>query len=503
MSSSPAVELIGISKRYGDLKANADVSLAVEPGTIHAVVGENGAGKSTAMKILYGMVRPDRGEIRVLGQARRWNSPADAIACGIGMVHQHFMLAGPHTVLDNILVGAEPRLRLGSIDRAGARAEIQALSQRYSMPLRLDQPVESLSVGEQQRVEILKLLYRKAVILILDEPTAVLTPQEVDRFFENLKVLTREGKTALIITHKLREVMRWADQVTVLRAGRAVGTWRTAETTAEALAQAMVGRPVTLYGRRAASPSMPKAGPVILKVRRPGVSFDVHAGEVVGIAGVEGNGQTELLRALTSLGPERQAAGARDSEIELNGVPIGHLPTRERLRLGMSVIPADRQREGLLMNRPARESFLLGLQRIPEFRRSFGRIGVSALNAAVMRTMREFDVRPCDPAWPSGGLSGGNQQKLIVGRELYRKPCLLIAAQPTRGVDIGAIEFLHERILAEKNAGMAVLLVSSELDEIRALSDRILVMYAGRVAAEFGADAEEGAIGLAMAGAGA
>ena len=510
--------------------ANAGVDLRVEPGTIHGVVGENGAGKSTAMKMLYGMYRPDSGEIFVNGKECVWASPSDAIASGIGMVHQHFMLAGPYSALDNILLGAEP-LRRGMIDRRKARSKLEELARQYGLPVDWETPVEQLPVGIQQRIEILKLLYRDATILILDEPTSVLTPQETNDLFGNLRKLRAEGKTVLIITHKLKEVMDFTDRVTVFRDGKVTGEVITSQTNSQELASLMVGRKVVLRievppGRPGADPAIEVAELTLAVAQRgeaatnsgldafhsvpfsaemsgtlwklSGVSFSVRRGEIVGIAGVEGNGQSELLQAM--LHP-------RDSRCRTSGTIrfLGEDVTRWhdlRIRdLGVAMIPEDRQQEGLMLERPVAENFILGLQRSPMFCRA-GFLDSTSLAERAARALEEYDVRPRDLRIAAGKLSGGNQQKLIVAREFQRQPGVLIAAQPTRGVDVGAIEFIHQRIVRARDEGAGVLLVSSELDEILALSDRILVMYEGRITAEFRrGQVSERELGLKMGGA--
>jgi ABC-type uncharacterized transport system ATPase subunit len=479
--TTAAVELRGLTKQFGSVVANAGVNLRVESGTIHGVIGENGAGKSTAMKMLYGIFLPDAGEVFVHGEKRVWTSPADAIAAGIGMVHQHFMLAGPYTALDNILLGAEP-VRLGVIERKKARQRLDALARQYELPVDLMQPVEQLPVGVQQRVEILKLLYRDAKILILDEPTAVLTPQETSVLFQHLKKLRDEGKTILLITHKLKEVMSFTDHVTVLRAGKVTGEMPTAQTNPQELANLMVGRKVVL--NIVVPPARPQAEPALEVTGLTGghkklsdVSFTVKRGEIVGIAGVEGNGQSELLQAI--LHRHSRSAGT----VKVMDKDVTSWPAAKIRDLGVAVIPEDRQQEGLLLERPVSENFLLGLQRSPAFSRA-GFLSLNKLQAAAAPAIKEYDVRPRELTIPAGKLSGGNQQKLIVAREFQRKPRLLIAAQPTRGVDVGATEFIHNRIVRAREEGAGVLLVSSELDEILTLSDRILVMYEGRIAAE-------------------
>jgi len=504
---APAVELRELSKRFGEVAANAGVNLRVRAGTIHGVIGENGAGKSTAMKLLYGMLRPDSGEILVEGIPCVWSSPAEAIARGIGMVHQHFMLAGPYTALDNILLGAEP-VRRGMVDRRAARLKLDALARQYGLPVDWDRPIEELPVGVQQRVEILKLLYRDARILILDEPTAVLTPQETNGLFENLKKLRGEGKTVLLVTHKLRDVMAFTDHVTVFRAGRVAGDMPTSQTNPQELANLMVGRKVILNIQ--VPPAQPRpesaleisgltlAGAAGSRHRLAGISLRVKRGEIVGIAGVEGNGQSELVQAiLHPRDPRCRTSGA----VNVLGREVSGWAAARIRALGVAVIPEDRLHEGLLPERPVRENFLLGLQRTAEFSRA-GVLNSRRLADAATAAVSEYDVRPPDVDLCAGHLSGGNQQKLIVAREFHRRPSLLIAAQPTRGVDVGAIEFIHQRIVRARDEGAGVLLVSSELDEVLALSDRIMVMYEGRITAEFARGAaSEQELGLRMGGA--
>jgi ABC-type uncharacterized transport system ATPase subunit len=507
-NTTAAVELRGLTKHFGSVLANAGVDLRVEPGTIHGVIGENGAGKSTAMKMLYGIFPPDAGEIFVNGKQCAWNSPADAIAAGIGMVHQHFMLAGPYSALDNILLGAEPRRWGVMIDRKAARAQLEALTRRYGLAVNWDEPIELLPVGVQQRIEILKLLYRDAQILILDEPTAVLTPQETNDLFHNLKKLRDEGKTILLITHKLKEVMAFTDRVTVFRAGKVTGELATSQTNPQELANLMVGRKVVL------SINVPPAHPREEKAMEVAdlclagavaesrhklveISFSVKRGEIVGIAGVEGNGQSELLQAI--LHP-RDARSRTSGTVKFLGEDVTAYETLRIRDLGVAVIPEDRQQEGLLLGRPVSENFLLGLQRSTAFSHA-GFLNSSSLQTAATQAVEEYDVRPRDLTISAGKLSGGNQQKLIVAREFQRKPRVLIAAQPTRGVDVGAIEFIHNRIVRARDEGAGVLLVSFELDDILTLSDRILVMYEGRIVAEFSrGEVSERELGLKMAG---
>jgi ABC-type uncharacterized transport system ATPase subunit len=504
---TPAVELRELTKQFGNVLANAGVNLRVEAGTIHGVVGENGAGKSTAMKMLYGIYRPDAGEILVHGEKCSWNSPSAAIAAGIGMVHQHFMLAGPYSALDNILLGAEPR-RWGMIDRKSARTRLEELARQYGLPVDWDRPVEQLPVGVQQRIEILKLLYRDAHILILDEPTAVLTPQETNDLFRNLKRLRDEGKTILLITHKLKEVMSFTDRVTVFRAGRVTGEVKTSETNPQELAGLMVGRKVVLNIEVPPAQSRAELAIEVAGLSLAGatagsrhklsdVSFSVKRGEIVGIAGVEGNGQSELLQAMLHPRDSRCRTSGSVRILEQDVTGCDALKIRE---LGVAVIPEDRHREGLLLERPVSENFLLGLQRSAGYSRN-GFLQVKNLTAAATQAIEEYDVRPKTLTTLAGRLSGGNQQKLVVAREFQRRPLVLISAQPTRGVDVGAIEFIHQRIIRARDEGAGVLLVSSELDEILTLSDRILVMYEGRIAAEFRrGQVSERELGLKMGG---
>lgn len=506
-AGTSAVELRELTKQFGNVPANAGVNLRVEPGTIHGVIGENGAGKSTAMKMLYGIYRPDSGEIFVQGKKCVWSSPSDAIAAGIGMVHQHFMLAGPYSALDNILLGAEPR-RWGLINRKSARARLDALARQYGLPVDWDRPVEELPVGVQQRIEILKLLYRDATILILDEPTAVLTPQETNDLFCNLKKLREEGKTILLITHKLKEVMRFTDRVTVFRAGKVTGEVKTSQTNPQELASQMVGRKVVLNvevpsAHPRAEPAIEVAGLSLTgkmagsRHKLSGLSFSVKRGEIVGIAGVEGNGQSELLQAI--LHP-RDSNCRTSGTVRFLGEDVTNCDALKIRDLGVAVIPEDRHREALLLERPVSENFILGLQRSAAFSRA-GFLRLKNVAVAATRAIDEYDVRPKTLTSPAGRLSGGNQQKLVVAREFERQPRVLIAAQPTRGVDVGAIEFIHQRIVLARDEGAGVLLVSSELDEILALADRILVMYEGRIAAEFQrGQVSERELGLKMGG---
>jgi ABC-type uncharacterized transport system ATPase subunit len=482
------LELRNITKRFGDVLANDHVNIVVRPGTIHAIVGENGAGKSTAMRIAYGFYTADSGEILVDGQARRIDSPHDAIALGIGMVHQHFMLVETMSVAENIVLGAEPG-SAASLDLGGASVKIRKLSEEFKLAINPNASIESLSVGQQQRVELLKALYREARLLILDEPTAVLTPQEVEEFFAILRGMREQGKTVVIITHKLSEVLAISDEVTVMRDGRVVGRLQTAETSAAELARLMVGRDVLL---RVEKPDAKPSGAVLnvrdLRVtardgapRVNGVSFEVRAGEIVGVAGVEGNGQTELIEALAGLTDRAHLAG----RMEFEGRDITYASARERTQLGVAHIPEDRHRRGLLLDFDLAENSILGVH----YRKPIvGFAGVMLDDGAIDRRARQiiedFDVRPANPDLPARALSGGNQQKLIIGREFDLRPKLLLVAQPTRGVDIGAIEFIHRKLVALRDAGCAILLVSAELEEVTALADRLLVIHDGRIAGE-------------------
>ena len=500
--AAPAVALDGIDKKFGAVHANKAVSFSVERGAIHGIVGENGAGKSTLMSILYGFYQADSGTIAINGKATRIQSPDDAIAAGIGMVHQHFMLVDTFTVLENVLLGAEGGATLGA-GLAAARDELERLERDYGLEVPVDVRVEDLSVGLQQRVEILKALFRGAEILILDEPTAVLTPAEADHLFRILGQLREQGKTVILITHKLREIMAVTDSVSVMRAGEMVATVRTGETDPGRLAELMVGRRVLLRVGKEER----EAGRNVLEVRNltivdaagvtrvDAVSFDVRAGEIVGIAGVAGNGQSELLSAIAGI-----AAPAAGS-VSLDGAVLDMARTDagELRRRGVAHVPEDRQRMGLVTAFEACESAILGYQDDKRYLKG----PLLARNGIVTDTagkMDRFDVRPPDPLLRTGLFSGGNQQKIVLAREIERDPDLLIVGQPTRGVDIGAIEFIHRRIIDLRDAGKAILLVSVELDEIRSLADRILVMSAGRIVGECGPQAPETRLGCLMAG---
>ncbi|MHA6345533.1 ABC transporter ATP-binding protein [Roseivivax sp. CAU 1761] len=499
----PAIELRGISKSFGPVQANRDISLKVMPGTIHGIIGENGAGKSTLMSILYGFYAADSGEIHVKGRRTRIPDSQAAIAAGIGMVFQHFKLVPNFTVLENVVLGAEE----GGLLRpslAKARGVLKRLAEEYELAVDPDAEVQHLSVGHQQRVEILKALYRQADILILDEPTGVLTPAEADHLFRILDHLRAEGKTIVLITHKLREIMEITDTVSVMRRGEMTATVKTAETSPEALAELMVGRKVLLrVDKQAARPGAP-----VLEVRDlrhvdgkgverlRGVSFEVRAGEVLGLAGVAGNGQSELLEVL---GGYAEATG----QVRLNGadLPLAGLGCdgRARRQAGIGHVPEDRQSEGLIMPYSAWENSVFGYHR--EAPRRHRLLDNAAIRGEAAAQMQRFDVRPPDPDLAARNFSGGNQQKIVLAREIERNPDLLLIGQPTRGVDIGAIEFIHQQIVALRDAGKAILLVSVELDEIFALSDRVAVMFDGRIMGVRDAAAtDQRELGLLMAG---
>ncbi|MFK0332535.1 ABC transporter ATP-binding protein [Rhizobium sp. NPDC090275] len=500
MTDTPAIELVGIDKKFGAVHANKDINLTVAKGSIHGIIGENGAGKSTLMSIIYGFYHADQGEIRVNGQAVTIKDSQTAIATGIGMVHQHFMLVDNFTVLENIMLGAEGGALLAR-GVASARAELKRLEKEYGLEVNPDALIEQLPVGLQQRVEILKAMYRGAEILILDEPTGVLTPAEADHLFRILKVLRDQGKTVILITHKLREIMAITDTVSVMRRGEMVATRKTAETTVEELAELMVGRRVLLRVQKGEA----NPGKVILSVRNltvkddrgvvmvDNVSFDVRAGEIVGVAGVAGNGQSELLEAIAGI------RKPHSGEILLDGQPIDKADPARLRELGLAHIPEDRHHMGLVLKFEEYENSVLGYHRKPEYSKG-PLLDLEAIRKDAMEKIEKYDIRPPNPRLKTANLSGGNQQKIVVAREIERDPTALIIGQPTRGVDIGAIEFIHRRIIEMRDAGKAILLVSVELDEIRALSDRILVMFAGHVVGEKTPDAGEQTLGLMMAG---
>ena len=497
------LELKNITKIFGNVVANDNVSIKIEKGTIHAIVGENGAGKSTVMRVAYGFYKADAGEILVDGKAVSIKSPQDAIRLGIGMVHQHFMLVDTMTVAENIILGAETG-GAANLDLDKANTDILALSNELRLGVNPRALIEDISVGAQQRVELLKALYRKAELLILDEPTAVLSPQEVEEFFGILRRMREGGKTIVIITHKLEEVLAISDFVTVMRDGKIVGNVKTSETSTKDLARMIVGRDVLLRVEK--TDSQPKEN--ILSVKSlsvknahgnalDDVSFEVKAGEIVGIAGIEGNGQTELVEAIAGLVAASNASGT----IYFEGKNITNLSARQRKELGIAHIPEDRHKRGLLLDFDLAENSMLGVHYRPPVSTGLGLLNNSAINRRVKEIIENFDVRPPNPELSAKSLSGGNQQKLIIGREFELNPKLLLVAQPTRGVDIGAIEFIHRKLIALRDAGSAVLLVSAELEEVTALADRLLVINKGKIVGEVNpkeVSVEE--IGLMMTG---
>jgi simple sugar transport system ATP-binding protein len=496
------LELRGITKRFPGVVANDNVNLTLNTGEVLSLIGENGAGKSTLMSVLYGMYKPDEGDILLDGSPKVFTSPADAIAAGIGMVHQHFMLVPVFTVAENVVLGVEPTGALGKLHIDEARRMVREISDKYSLDLDPDAVIEDLPVGVQQRVEIVKVLLRDAKVVVFDEPTAVLTPSEIIEFFEIVKTLVSAGRGVVFITHKLKEALNIADRIAVLRRGKVVGEVDPKTATESQIAEMMVGRPVQLIVNKNSA----SAGDVVLKVSDltvldadgrkhvENVSFEVRAGEIVGVAGVQGNGQTELVEALTGL---RKATGGT---ITLDGKDLTHSNPRERHQLGMAHIPEDRQRQGLVGGLSVAENLVLTRYHDDQF--SHGVIvDWDAANAIAETLIGEYDIRTPSKETGVGTLSGGNQQKVIVARELSRDLRLTIAAQPTRGVDVGSIEYIHSRIVKERDAGTAVLIVSTELEEVMALSDRLLVMYRGRVVAEL--DPKKSTpmeVGLYMAG---
>jgi len=479
------------------------VDLAIEWGQVHALLGENGAGKSTLMNVVYGLTTPDSGEVLFDGRAVNIKSPHDAIALGIGMVHQHFMLIPPLTVAENIVLGAETAQLGGLMNLERAYAEVGALSSKYGLEVNPRARIEELSVGNQQRVEILRALYRGARLLILDEPTAVLTPQEAESLFEVVRNLVADGAAVIFITHKLGEVMTVADRITVMRRGQVVGSTTPAESNPADLARMMVGRAVLLRVEK--QPAQP--GAVVLDVRGltvhddrgqvavDSVDLEVRAGEILGIAGVEGNGQKELVEAIAGL---RQSGAGK---VTLDGRDVSHSTTHQRLHGGLGLIPADRLRQGVVLELPISDNLILDEYDSVPFASHLVRAR-SAIRKFAERMIRTFDIRADGPNALLGSLSGGNQQKVVVARELGTPPKLLVAAQPTRGVDVGSIEFIHRQLVDQRDAGLAVLLVSSELDEVLSLADRVAVMYRGRIVAVLSsAEADRDRVGLLMAGA--
>ena len=498
---APVLELRGITKRFPGVVANDRVDFDLRRGEVHALLGENGAGKSTLMNIVYGLYHPDEGDFRVNGKPVKIGSPREAIDHGIGMVHQHFMLIPVMTVAENVVLAAEPRRAGVFLDYDAAVRKVRDLASAFKFAIDPDARVENITVGQQQRVEILKALYRGADILILDEPTAVLTPQEADELFGILKTLQREGMSIIFISHKLREVLEIADRVTVLRRGKKIETVPREGATREGLARLMVGREVLLRVEK--TPAQPDESLLTVEhltvfderglpaVRD--VSFGVRAGEIVGLAGVDGNGQTELIDALTGL--RHVASGT----VTVGGKEVTKESAHDHYAAGLGHIPEDRHVRGLVLDFTLAENLALhDFEKEPFAKLGWLRPG--RMIAAARRLLREFDVRGGGPTTRAAALSGGNQQKVVVAREVARDPRVLIAAQPTRGLDVGAIEFVHRRLVDERDEGRAVLLISLELDEILSLSDRILVIYEGQIVAEYGADATEEELGVAMTG---
>ena len=504
MQSEFIIEMLNIRKEFPGIVANDDITLQLRRGEIHALLGENGAGKSTLMSVLFGMYQPEKGEIRKNGEVVKINSPNDATALKIGMVHQHFKLVDVFSVLDNIILGAEDT-KLGFLQKKEARKKVQKLSEDYKLFVDLDAKVEDITVGMQQRTEILKMLYRDNEILIFDEPTAVLTPQEIDELMEIMRGFAREGKSILFITHKLNEIMAVADRCTVLRKGKYVGTVNVKDTNKQELSNMMVGRPVQLQVQKDEA----KPGETVLSVQGltipsktskkdavKNVTFDVRAGEIVCIAGIDGNGQSELVYGITGL--EKTSRG----KIVLNGTDISKASIAARNAAGLSHIPEDRHKHGLVLDDTLENNIVLQRYREPAFQK-FGFIKKAAVREYAEKIIGQYDVRSGQGAVTiSRSMSGGNQQKAIIGREVDRENPLLIAVQPTRGLDVGAIEYIHSQLVSQRDAGKAVLLVSLELDEVMNLSDRILVMYEGEIVGEL--DPKQTTVqelGLYMAGA--
>ena len=500
-AAATVLELRGITKEFPGTLANDHIDLDLRRGEVHALLGENGAGKSTLMNVLYGLYKPDEGEIIVNGEPVTFSSPKAAIEHGIGMVHQHFMLIPVMTVAENIVLGSEPTENGILLDYSSARARVRDLAKRFGFVVDPDALVQDITVGQQQRVEILKALYRNADIVILDEPTGVLTPQEAADLFEILRTLTREGISIIFISHKLNEVLDIADRISVLRRGKLVETFPREGATEESLARAMVGREVLLRVEK--SPAQP--GDVLLELKDlhvaddrglpkgRGVSLEVRTGEIVGIAGVDGNGQSELIDAITGLRKIERGT------VRLGRSELRHAGAREVLDAGVGHVPEDRQRRGLVLQFTIAENIELhDFAKEPESK--FGWLFPSRWVEKARRLIREFDVRGGRPETPAGALSGGNQQKVILAREIDRDPKVLIAAQPTRGLDVGAVEFVHKRLITERDEGRAILVVSLELEEILALSDRILVMFEGEIVGEFPPTATEDELGIAMTG---
>ncbi len=503
MQSENVIEMLHITKEFPGIIANDDITLQLRRGEIHALLGENGAGKSTLMSVLFGLYQPEAGTIKKNGEVVKINDPNDATALGIGMVHQHFKLIEVFTVLDNIILGAETT-RMGFLQKKAARAKVEALSERYGLKVDLDAKVEDITVGMQQRVEILKMLYRDNEILIFDEPTAVLTPQEIDELMATMREFAKEGKSILFISHKLNEIMAVADRVTVLRKGKYIGTVETKDTDKQSLSNMMVGRPVQLEVVKETA----RPGDAVLRVENlvvpskghkrnavNNVSFEVHAGEILCIAGIDGNGQTELVYGLTGL--EKSGGGS----VTLCGHDISHASIRQR-GTQMSHIPEDRHKHGLVLDFTLEQNMVLQRFQEPQFQH-MGFIDRGAVRSYAEHLIEQYDVRSGQgPVTIARSMSGGNQQKAIIAREIDREKPLIVAVQPTRGLDVGAIEYIHSQLVAERDKGRAVLLVSLELDEVMSLSDRILVMYEGEIVGELDPKATNvQEVGLYMAGA--
>ncbi|TVY09674.1 ABC transporter ATP-binding protein [Paenibacillus cremeus] len=500
-SAETMVELRGITKRFPGITANDAISFKLAKGEIHALLGENGAGKSTLMNILFGLYQPDEGEIWVKGSKEAITSPQKAIELGIGMVHQHFKLVQPFTVTENIILGSEPR-KGAAIDYKSAQSKVSSLSEQYGLSVDPKAKIQDISVGMQQRVEILKTLYRGADILIFDEPTAVLTPQEIQELMEILRKLAGEGKSIILITHKLKEIMALADTVTIIRRGKVIDTVSVAETNPQQLAEKMVGRSVIFeVAKKKAEP-----GSAVLSVKGltatgnrgnlalNGLSLEVRKGEILGLAGVDGNGQSELIEALTGL---RQV---QSGEIRLNGTQLTNATPRAISESGLSHIPEDRHKHGLVLDFTMSENMVLETYYNPKFSKGMF-LNAEAIDKHAEKLIREFDVRTPSIYNKARSLSGGNQQKAIIARELDKAPDVLIAAQPTRGLDVGAIEFVHKKLIEARDQGKAVLLISFELDEIRNVSDRIAVIYEGQIVGEvLPENTNDEELGLLMAG---
>lgn len=498
---TPILELNGITKRFPGVLANDHIDLTLEEGEIHALLGENGAGKTTLMNILYGLYQPTEGTIHVRGKEIKVHSPNDAIKAGIGMVHQHFMLVPVFTVTENVMLGEEES-RFGFLDRASAAKKIREISEKYGLEVDPDSYVKDLPVGVQQRVEIIKLLYRQADILIFDEPTAVLTPQEADELFKIMRSLAQQGKSIIFITHKLREVLDISDRITVIRRGKVIGSTTPQDADQSQLAEMMVGRPVDLVLEKAASQTTDLVLDVtdltianqLNQVAVENVYFQVYRGEVLGVAGVQGNGQTELVEAITGL------RKVESGSIKLMNEEIANTTPRKITELGCAHVPEDRQKDGLVLSFPVYENLILNMYYNSPYSRGIQMHWDKALENAD-QLIEDFDIRTPNSETKVGSLSGGNQQKVIVARELSRPINLLVASQPTRGLDVGSIEYIHKQILKRRDDGVAVLLVSTELDEILQLSDRIAVMYRGSIVAVVSAkEANKNYIGLLMAG---